>query len=113
MVDFCPDCSNLLRKKMMKGVYYLVCKCGYQKDLINLDRKQIIKEIEKKNESLKDNLIVVSSKEKIFIHPKTSKTCPKCGYHEAVYWQEQIFSADEPMVSFFRCLKCSCVWREY
>ena len=49
----------------------------------------------------------------ILIHPKTSKICPKCRYNEAVFWQEQIFSADEPMVTFFRCLKCNRVWREY
>ncbi len=113
MVDFCPECSNLLRKKMMESVYYLVCKCGYQKDLPNCDREQIIKEIQKKKDTFKDNLIVIVSKEKILINPKTCKICPKCGYNEAVYWQEQLFSADEPMVSFFRCLKCSRVWREY
>ena len=113
MVDFCPECSNLLRKKMMEGVYFLECKCGYQKDLPNRDREQIIKEIQKKKETLKNNLIVISSKEKILINPKTCRTCPKCGYNEAVYWQEQLFSTDEPMVSFFRCLKCNRVWREY
>jgi len=113
MVNFCPECSNLLRKKMMKGIHYIVCKCGYKKELINIDREQITKEIQKKKEALKENLIIVSNKEEIFVHPKTSKICPKCGHKEAVFWQEQLFSADEPMVSFFRCLKCKRVWREY
>lgn len=113
MVNFCPECSNLLRKKMMKGIYYMVCKCGYEKELINTDRRQILKEIQKKEEALNNNLIIASNKEKILVHPKTSKNCPKCGHKQAVYWQEQLFSADEPMVSFFRCLKCNGVWREY
>ena len=113
MVNFCPECSNLLRKKMIKGIHYIVCKCGYKKELINIDREQITKEIQKKKEALKENLIIVSNKEEIFVHPKTSKICPNCGHKEAVFWQEQLFSADEPMVSFFRCLKCKRVWREY
>lgn len=113
MVNFCPECSNLLRKKLMKSMYYLVCKCGYKKELVNIDRERIIKEIQKKKGALTNNLIIVSNEEKILVHPKTSKICPKCGHKEAVYWQEQLFSADEPMVSFFRCLKCNKVWREY
>lgn len=113
MVNFCPKCCNLLRKKIMNGIYYQVCKCGYSEEFVSKDREQIIKEIQKKKEALRDNFIVVSEKEKILIHPKTSNTCPKCRYNEAVFWQEQIFSADEPMVTFFRCLKCNRVWREY
>jgi len=53
MVDFCPECSNLLRKKMMNSVYYLVCKCGYQKVLPNPNREQVIKEIQKKKKHIK------------------------------------------------------------
>jgi len=113
MVDFCPECSNLLRKKMMDGRYYLICKCGHKRGLNNLNEKEISKIIKQKSEALKNNLIIVPNKEKILIYPKTLKICPKCGYKKAVYWQEQLFSADEPMVSFFRCLKCNGVWREY
>jgi len=97
----------------MDGKYYLICKCGYKKRANNLNEKEISKIIKKKSEALKNNLIIVSNKEKILIYPKTSKICPKCGHKKAVYWQEQLFSADEPMVSFFRCLKCNIVWREY
>ena len=86
MVNFCPKCSNLLRKKIMNGIYYLVCKCGYREELVSKDREQIIKEIQKKTHTLTDNFIVVPDKEKILIHPKTSRTCPKCRYNEAVFW---------------------------
>ncbi|KKM74703.1 hypothetical protein LCGC14_1397670 [marine sediment metagenome] len=113
MVDFCPECSNLLRKKMKDSRYYLICKCGYERRLDKLNETEISKIIKKKSEALKNNLIIVSNKEKILIHPETSKICHKCGYKRAVYWQEQLFSADEPMVSFFRCLNCNIVWREY
>ena len=113
MVDFCPECSNLLRKKMKENRNYLICKCGYETILNNLSEIEISKLIKKKSDALKDNLIVVSNKEKILIHPETSKFCPRCSHKRAVYWQEQLFSADEPMVSFFRCLNCNIVWREY
>ncbi len=113
MVDFCPECSNLLRKKMKEGRHYLTCKCGYERGQNSRNEKDLSKIIKKKSEALKNNLIIVSNKEKILIHPETSKICPRCGYKRAVYWQEQLFSADEPMVSFFRCLNCNIVWREY
>ena len=113
MVDFCPDCSNLLRKKMKDSRHYLTCECGYERRLDNRTETEISKIIQKKSEALKNNLIIVSNKEKILIHPETSKICSRCGHKRAVYWQEQLFSADEPMVSFFRCLNCSIVWREY
>ena len=65
----------------------MVCKCGYKEELINQGREQIIKEIQRKKEALNDSLIIISNKEKILVHPKTSKICPKCGHKEAVYWQ--------------------------
>ena len=42
MVEFCPECSNLLRKKRESGKTYLACKCGYQKE-IEADTDQIKK----------------------------------------------------------------------
>ncbi|MBA7516008.1 hypothetical protein ES705_08053 [subsurface metagenome] len=92
MVNFCPKCYNLLRKKIMNGIYYLVCKCGYSEELVSKDREQNIKEIQKKKEALTDNFIVVSDKEKILIHPKTSKTCPKCRYNEAVFCKNKFLA---------------------
>lgn len=111
MVEFCPECSNLLRKKRESGKTYLVCKCGYQME-IESDKDQIKKTIKKKREALDKNLIVVTNDDKITIHPKMIKICPKCGYKEAETWQTQIRSSDEPSTSFFRCLKCKFTWRE-
>lgn len=40
--------------------------------------------------------------------------CPNenCDGREAYYKQAQIRSADEPMTTFFRCVKCGHDWRE-
>ncbi len=111
MVEFCPECSNLLRKKRISGKTYLACKCGYQKEM-ETDSDQIKKTIQKKREALDKNLIVVTNDDKISIHPKMTKICPKCGYKEVETWQTQIRSSDEPSTSFFRCVKCKYTWRE-
>ena len=43
---------------------------------------------------------------------KTAATCPKCDHGQAYFMQIQIRSADEPMSTFFKCVKCGNQWRE-
>jgi DNA-directed RNA polymerase III subunit RPC11 len=43
---------------------------------------------------------------------KTLTKCPQCAHNEAYYMQIQIRSADEPMSTFYKCVKCSHRWRE-
>ncbi|MGQ4872522.1 MAG: transcription factor S [Promethearchaeota archaeon] len=112
MVKFCPECSGLLRKQIINKKPYLVCKCGYQEEL-EIDEKEIEKKIQKKKEQLEKNIIIISSKDKINLHPITKKTCPKCKHNEAEFWQEQTRSADEASTTFFKCTKCKHTWREY
>ncbi|MEJ2249737.1 MAG: transcription factor S [Candidatus Lokiarchaeota archaeon] len=112
MVEFCPECSSLLRRQLRDGEKYLSCKCGYERK-ISANTGEIKEVIEKKKEELDKNLIVVSNDDKITVHPTVNAECPKCGYSEAEAWQEQTRSADEPSTSFFRCLKCKHTWREY
>jgi DNA-directed RNA polymerase subunit M len=112
MVEFCPKCSNLLRKEVLDGKSTLVCKCGYQQEL-EQSLEEINETINRKKEALEKNLIIVSEEDKISIHLKVKQDCPKCGYREAEAWQEQTRSADEPSTSFFRCVKCKYTWREY
>ena len=112
MVEFCPKCSNLLRKEVMNGKKTLVCKCGYKKEL-EQSQEDINEKINKKKEALEKNLIIVSEEDKISVHLKVKQDCPKCGNREAEAWQEQTRSADEPSTSFFRCAKCRYTWREY
>ena len=112
MVDFCPDCSNLLRKRKENDENFLVCKCGFQKEIF-VDEIKKEKNVQKKKQALENNLLIVSEKDKISVYPKTKKFCPKCNNKEAETWQQQMRSADEPSTHFFRCTKCKHVWREY
>jgi len=96
----------------MDGIVFLACRCGYEEKTEN-SNNVLSNSILKKKMALESNLIVVAEEDKISIHPKTSKYCPKCDYKEAEAWQEQTRSADEPSTSFFRCLKCKYTWREY
>jgi transcription factor S len=111
MVDFCPECSSLLRKKNVNGKAFLFCRCGYEQE-IELDEKLSQNEMQKKKSALEKNLIIASDQDKISIFPKMIAICPKCGYKEVETWQTQIRGADEPSTSFFRCIKCKFTWRE-
>ena len=109
MVQFCPECSNLLRKKIEDGNVYLVCKCGHQESLdTSIDHESV----QKKREALEKNLIIVSKEDKISIHPIVNKICSKCQNMEAETWNIQMRSGDEPSTHFFRCVKCKYTWRE-
>ena len=112
MVEFCPECSGLLRKRIMDRKRFLVCKCGYQKEL-GLNDEEVEKKIQAKKDALDKNIIIVSGEDKISVHPLVTRVCAKCGNKEAEAWQVQTRSADEPSTSFFRCTKCKFTWREY
>ena len=109
MVQFCPECSNLLRKKTEEGNSFLACKCGYQEILELLVD---LESVQKKRDALKKNLIIVSEEDKVSLHPIAKKTCPKCENKKAESWQVQIRSSDEPSTHFFRCTQCKFTWRE-
>lgn len=111
MVEFCPECSNLLRKRRIDDKLFLICKCGYQQEIQN-DNIDIEKSIKKKNQALEKNFLIVSDEDKISVHLKAKKDCPKCDNIEAETWQVQIRSSDEPSTHFFRCIKCKYTWRE-
>ena len=112
MVEFCPECSNLLRRQVIGGNKTLVCRCGFQKDL-SLNAEDIKNNAKLKEEALNKNLIIVNQEDKISVHPIVIKYCPKCTTKKAEAWQEQTRSADEPSTSFFRCVECKFTWREY
>ena len=112
MVEFCPECSNLLRKQRMDEVTLFVCKCGFQKE-IKINLKELNNNIKKKKNALDNNLIIISEEDKISVYPQVTKICPKCNNKIAETWQQQMRSADEPSTHFFRCLKCKQTWREY
>jgi len=111
MVEFCPECGNMLRKKKVSETFFLACRCGYERELKS-DSKKIEKNIQKKKKALEKNFIVLSEEDKISANPRTRKECPKCGNLEAETWQVQIRSSDEPSTHFFKCTECKYTWRE-
>jgi transcription factor S len=111
MVEFCPVCSNLLRKKKIDSISFLACKCGYEREL-EADNVKIKENIQKKKKDLEQNLVIVSEEDKISGNPITRKQCPKCDNMEAETWQVQIRSSDEPSTHFFKCINCKYTWRE-
>ena len=80
MVEFCPECSNLLRKQVYNGDRALVCRCGFQKELM-LSKEEMFKDVRLKKKALDKNLIIVSQEDKISVHPIVKKYCPKCRKH--------------------------------
>ena len=111
MVEFCPECSNLLRKKKVNEHSFLACKCGYERE-IESNTTIIEENIQKKKKALEKNLVVLSEEDKISANPITRRECPKCGNIEAETWQVQIRSSDEPSTHFFKCTNCKYTWRE-
>ncbi|WP_457558868.1 transcription factor S [Candidatus Harpocratesius sp.] len=116
MVEFCPNCEKLLRKKKNdQGEYVLMCvACGYSKPIEKKrERKQkLSKRIEKKIADNKTRVLDENS-DNLELKPKTRVECPECGYFEAYYEQYQTRSADEPATTFYSCVKCKHRWREY
>lgn len=111
MVEFCPECSNLLRKKIVDDKSFLVCKCGYER-ILESDNIKIKQSLQKKKRALEKNLVILSKEDQISANLKTKKECPKCGNLEAETWQVQIRSSDEPSTHFFKCTSCKYTWRE-
>ena len=33
MLEFCPECNNLLRRRVFDGMEYLACGCGYKREI--------------------------------------------------------------------------------
>ena len=42
----------------------------------------------------------------------TTARCPKCSNTRAYFFQLQIRSADEPMTTFYKCVKCAANWND-
>lgn len=60
-----------------------------------------------------NEIVVVEKKSRFEVLPRTNAQCPKCENPEAFWWMQQTRAADEPPTRFFKCTKCSHVWREY
>lgn len=43
---------------------------------------------------------------------RTETKCPHCQHNFAYFMQIQIRSADEPMTTFYKCVKCMRQWND-
>ena len=110
MVDFCPKCDNMLRKRKLEDGIFLVCQCGYKEKAAS-ERSTKKAMPHQKAALIKKTVILEDTNYQE--NPTTDVICPKCGHTKAEYFQQQTRSADEPPTTFFRCLECNHRWREY
>jgi len=102
-MKFCPKCGSICLPKKEAGKTIFVCKCGHSE----LGEARI-------KETVKHHELKIEVAEKgIEIHPVTKAKCPKCGNTEAYFWEIQTRAADEAATAFFKCKKCSHIWRKY
>ena len=114
MVEFCPECQNMMRRKKEDGEYIFACDCGFSKPYLR-HRKKELTEVDKQRMAKKRLQYKTRIKEKDEIEHPVDKNaqCPKCSQHGAEFFQEQTRSADEPATTFYKCLDCKHKWRDY
>ena len=104
---FCPTCGNMLVVTQPGGpssdVVAMCHTCPYKHTI--QDRMTTYVPIERK---------VVSDVlgQDWDNAPKIETVCPKCSHRIACYFQIQIRSADEPMTTFYKCMKCGSQWND-
>ena len=60
---------------------------------------------------IKKEIVVVG--EESVLSKTSGVKCPNCGYTEAYWWMIQTRSADEAPTTFYKCVRCGHVWRDY
>ncbi len=114
MVNFCDECGFLLiprqknyAKKKFIDLYCNSCK-RTQKKTLEETSYRVTTRIP---HGEKDRLLVFDNE--FYIDPSIRITCPKCGYHEAHYWEagDRRKSEWEPL-TYYRCVKCKMTWSE-
>ncbi|KAK4634740.1 DNA-directed RNA polymerase III subunit RPC10 [Fulvia fulva] len=120
MLLFCPSCSNMLiitqipaahctpEEDELPGQNRFECRtCPYQ---MVLDRRYY----ERKTMKLKAVEDILGGADSWKNVDQTDAKCANenCDSRMAYFRQVQIRSADEPMTSFYKCVKCTREWRE-
>ncbi|CUV07027.1 hypothetical protein CPHLJ_7g506 [Cryptosporidium parvum] len=105
MVQFCIHCHNILLLKEHEERMAFYCPtCPYVFKIVSQISK-VTDFVPKKMEEPSIDMNEIASS-------KTMAVCPKCSFSEAYFFQLQIRSADEPMTSFYTCVKCDFKWKE-
>lgn len=105
MYSFCPFCQSVLFIGKANGKASFSCSaCSYSK-YVNYLKKRITfdNKIEEK---------IIWQEDVLRSMPKCKKNCDKCGHETAAFYEMQTRSADEPMTTFYRCLRCKNTWKE-
>uniref|UniRef100_A0A7S2STF7 DNA-directed RNA polymerase subunit n=1 Tax=Rhizochromulina marina TaxID=1034831 RepID=A0A7S2STF7_9STRA len=97
---FCPWDGSLLKVSQSGVQTYLLCPLCPYKHTVLQSFKINVPTTKKK---VDDVLGGAKAWENV---DKTEHRCPACGHDEAYFMQIQIRSADEPMSSFYKCVKC-------
>mmetsp|Transcript_31098 Transcript_31098/g.26565 ORF Transcript_31098/g.26565 Transcript_31098/m.26565 type:complete len:115 (-) Transcript_31098:1-345(-) len=109
-VLFCPTCGNLLVLQAGHDTMKYWCRtCPYlfpisekltQKEILHKEGGPVVEDVLGGPDAWKDV-------------QQTEAVCPAdgCDSNRAYFKQMQIRSADEPMTTFYRCVKCGNIWR--
>ncbi|CAM9827454.1 unnamed protein product [Chrysoparadoxa australica] len=111
MMMFCPTCHNLLMVESTtpggRGQRFCCQTCPYIHYLGKGGK------VAKKLKLVKKGLDDILGGEEAWTNvDKTETKCPACDHGEAFFNQIQLRSADEPMTTFYKCVKCKHQWNE-
>ncbi len=101
-MEFCPKCGSVLIQKRKN---FGCPRCDYSS-------KEKIKIISSEKIEKRGEIGVVTEKDTETL-PIVSEKCKKCGNEKAFFWTVQTRAGDEAETKFFKCTKCSHIWREY
>eukprot|EP00750_Incisomonas_marina_P025404 INCI54.1.p1 GENE.INCI54.1~~INCI54.1.p1 ORF type:complete len:107 (-),score=18.65 INCI54.1:89-409(-) len=105
MFLFCPRCATLLLFEHQPDSRFFCKTCPY---VYNIPYKMTVdfKQKTKKVEDIMGGAAAWETAKRI------AARCPDCAHNMAYYHQLQTRSADEPMTTFYKCIKCSKQWND-
>ncbi len=105
-MHFCPNCGNLLLIDEGSECTNFCCPtCSYKFDITQKYESKILL----KKKEIGDVLGGSDAWENV---DRTQAKCPYCSHDTAYFMQIQIRSADEPMTTFYKCIKCMKQWND-
>ncbi len=105
-MHFCPICGSLLLiEECGSGMQFCCPVCEYTKNVT----KKYTSQIKLKKKEVDDILGGADAWENV---DRTETRCPHCLHNVAYFMQMQIRSADEPMTTFYKCVKCLKQWND-